>query len=252
VTPLVPYRAPPPEGTFRALLVVPGLSAALALLAGWLAGVTAARGETGPGALATAAALLAAAGLVATGALLLKLRRRFDEDRLRTAALAITDELTGVGTRRFVLDRLGEELGRARRYGRVVSCTVLDVDGLGRLNASVGAEGGDAVLRAAAGAVRAQLRGADVVGRIRDDELLVILPETDGPSARLIAGRLRLAVASLQVLHGGLTLEATCSLGVVTYDPAAEREAPEVEGILRRADEALHAAKAAGRNQVAG
>ena len=251
VTPLAPSRPPAPAASFRALLLLPGLAAALALVAGWLAGLGAARGDATPGLLATLGAVSAAALLVAGGVLVLSLRRRFDDDRLRTAALAITDELTGVGTRRFVLDRLGEELGRARRYGRVVSCALLDLDGLGRVNESVGTEGGDAVLRAAAAAVRGQLRGADVVGRLRDDELLVILPETDEPSARLICDRLRLAVAGLQVLHGGITLSATGSLGIVTYDPSVERESPELEGILRRADQALFRAKSGGRNQIA-
>lgn len=250
MSPLVPQRPPPPLGAFRALLVLPGLAAVLAVGAGWLAGGAVARGEGDPGAAPLALAVLAGALLAACGAIVPSLRRRFDDDRLRTAALAITDELTGVGTRRFVLDRLEQELGRARRYGRVVSCSLLDIDGLARVNESVGTDGGDAVLRAAAAVVRGSLRGADVVGRLRDDELLIVLPETDEPSARLISDRLRLAVASLQVLHAGITLGATASLGVVTYDPAAEREAPEVEGVLRRADQALFKAKSAGRDRV--
>ena len=251
MTPLAPTRPPAPATAFRALLVLPGLAAAVALVAGWLAGMGAARGDATPGLLPTLAAISAAGLLVAGGALVLSLRRRFDDDRLRTAALAITDELTGVGTRRFVLDRLGEELGRARRYGRVVSCALLDLDGLGRINEMAGTDAGDAVLRAAAAAVRSQLRGADVVGRLRDDEFLVILPETSEPGARLISDRLRLAVGGLQVLHAGIPLSATASLGVVTYDPTSQRESPEVEGILLRADQALFRAKSGGRNQVA-
>jgi diguanylate cyclase (GGDEF)-like protein len=256
MTSLVPRRPAPPRGAFQAAFLLPGLAAAAALLAGYLAGSIAVTEAAGfvpsqprglPGLLVAAAAAL----LIAHGAVVLRLRRRFDEDRLRSAALAITDELTGLGTRRFVLERLADELNRGRRYGRVVSCALLDLDGLARLNETVGTEGGDAVLRGAAAAVRTQLRRSDVVGRLRDDELLVVLPETDPAGARVISERLRLAVASLQVLHAGLTLQVTASLGIATYDPGAEREPPEGEALLRRADEALFKAKAAGRNQVA-
>lgn len=245
-----------PRRAFVAAALLPGLAAAAALAAGHAAGaiaVTRAAGflpptpEWAPGVLV----VFAAVALAAQGAVVVALRRRFDDAQALTAALAVTDELTGVGTRRFVLERLGDELGRARRYGRPFSCALIDLDGLARVNGAVGTDGGDAVLRGAAGAVKAQLRRSDAVGRLRDDEFLVVLPETDGAGARVIAERLRLAVGSLAVLHAGITLQATASLGVTTFSPADERDAPEAEVLLRRADEALFRAKAEGRNRVA-
>jgi diguanylate cyclase (GGDEF)-like protein len=250
------HRKKLPRRAFVAAALLPGLAAAAALVAGYAAGgiaVTKAAGfvSSTPDALPGVLVTLAALALVAQGAIVLGLRRRFDAARDDAAALAVTDELTGVGTRRFVLERLADELGRARRYGRVLSCALLDLDGLARINGAVGADGGDAVLRGAAGAVRAQLRRSDVVGRLRDDEFLFVLPETDVAGARIIAERLRLAVGSLQVLHAGITLQATASLGVTTFLPAEERQPPEAEGLLRRADEALFKAKAEGRDRVA-
>ncbi len=245
-----------PRSAFVAASLLPGLAAAAALVAGHAAGsiaVTEAAGfvPTTPRALPGVLVVVAAVALAAQGAVVVRLRRRFESAERQARAMALPDELTGVGTRRFVLERLADELNRARRYGRALSCALLDLDGLARVNGAVGTDGGDAVLRGAANAVRAQLRRSDVVGRLRDDELLVVLPETDGPGARVIAERLRLAVASLAVLHAGITLSATASLGVTTYSPADEREAPEAEALLRRADEALFRAKAEGRDRVA-
>jgi diguanylate cyclase (GGDEF)-like protein len=255
-SPLVPRRPAPPQRSFQAALVLPGLAAVAALVAGYLSGGISVTERAGfvssvPHGLVTLLGALAAVLLVVSGLVVTRLRRRFDEDRLHSAALAVTDELTGVGTRRFVMERLEDELGRARRYERRLSCALIDVDGLARVNDAVGVDAGDAVLRSAAGAVRAQLRRSDSVGRLRDDELLVVLPETDEAGARVISERLRQAVASLQVLHAGLTLQATVSLGITTYAPAQEREPPGPEALLRRADEALFRAKAAGRNRVA-
>jgi len=244
-----------PRPAFLGVSVLSGLAAAAALVAGHLAGGLAALGgapePAGLRGLAGLLAVVAAALLVAQGALGVALRRRLELAEALAASLAITDELTGTATRRQVLERVADELGRARRYRRYVSVALLDVDGLARINTAVGTDGGDAVLRAVAGAVRAQLRRCDLVGRLRDDELLVLLPETDADGARVIAERLRLAVGSLKVLHAGIGLEATVSLGVATATPGAEPSADAVEVLLRRADQALFQAKAGGRDQVA-
>lgn len=249
-------RRKTPRRAFVAASLLPGVSAAAALVAGHASGAIAVTEAAGfvpatpawlPGVLVVVAAL----ALAANGAVVVGLRRRFAAAEALAAAQALTDELTGVGTRRFILERLADELGRARRYGRALSCALLDLDGLARVNGAVGADGGDAVLRGASNAVRAQLRRSDVVGRLRDDELLVVLPETDEAGARVIAERLRLAVGSLAVLHAGITLQATASLGVATFVPADEPDAPAAEALLRRADEALFKAKTEGRNRVA-
>jgi diguanylate cyclase (GGDEF)-like protein len=245
----------PPRPAFLAVSVLSGLAAAAALVAGHLAGGLAALGSTpepsGVRGLAGLLAVAAAALLVVQGAVGVALRRRLETAEALAASLAVTDELTEVATRRHVLERLGDELGRSRRYRRTCSVALLDVDGLARVNAAVGTDGGDAVLRAVAGAVRAQLRRSDLVGRLRDDELLVLLPETDGEGARVIAERLRLAVGSLKVPHAGIALEATASLGVATASPDLDPGPDAVELLLRRADAALFQAKAGGRDQVA-
>jgi diguanylate cyclase (GGDEF)-like protein len=238
-----------------AISLLSGLAAAAALVAGHLAGGLAALGgspePSGLRGLAGLLAVAAAACLVAQGALGVALRRRLEDAEARATAGAGTDDLTGAANRRQVLERLSDELGRARRYRRALSVALLDVDGLARVNAAVGTDGGDAVLRAVAGAVRAELRRSDVVGRLRDDELLVVLPETEGAGARVIAERLREAVGRLRVLHAGIALQATASLGVATAAPDSDGVADAAEALLRRADEALFQAKSEGRDRVA-
>jgi diguanylate cyclase (GGDEF)-like protein len=256
MTPPPALRRKPSRRAFVAASLLPGLAAAAALVAGHAAGgiaVTEAAGfvPAAPRWLPGVLVVFSALALAAQGAIVVGLRRRFEDAQALGAALALTDELTGAGTRRFVLERLADELGRARRYGRALSLALVDLDGLARVNGAVGTDGGDAVLRGAAGAVMAQLRRSDVVGRLRDDEFLVVLPETGADGARVIAERLRLAVSSLAVLHAGITLQTTASLGITTFVPADEREPPEAEALLRRADEALFKAKAEGRNRVA-
>jgi diguanylate cyclase (GGDEF)-like protein len=254
-SPGAPRRAASPRLAVLGLNLLAGVAAAAALTAGHLAGGLAAHGGAAePPALRTLSgllAVLAAAALVGQGALGVALRRRLEASEARAGELELKDELTGVGTRRLVLERLTDELGRARRYHRPLSVALLDVDGLSRVNESVGTDGGDAVLRAVAAAVRAQLRRSDLAGRLRDDELLVVLPETDEAGARAIAERLRFAVASARVLHAGISLAATVSVGVATAGAGDAEPEAGADLLLRRADQALFRAKAAGRDQVA-
>jgi diguanylate cyclase (GGDEF)-like protein len=114
----------------------------------------------------------------------------------------------------------------------------------------VGHEGGDAVLKAVGETVRSQIRQTDSVGRSRDDELLVLLPETDATGARTIAERLRQAIAVVPVLYAGMNLEANVSIGLTTFSAAEEPHLADVELLLQRADQALFQAKSSGRNRV--
>lgn len=197
----------------------------------------------------------------ATGALLVLvlwrlvagLRARLAAAERRVHELARTDDLTGIANRRHLGERLRDERGRAARYGRPLSLALVDVDHFKKVNDAYGHDAGDAVLREVARTVAGAMREPDLLGRWGGEELLAILPETDGAGARALGERLRAAVEALRVDHGGTPHGVTVSVGVATWTPSAPgAETPGEDALLKRADEALYRAKAAGRNRVEG
>jgi two-component system cell cycle response regulator len=152
------------------------------------------------------------------------------------------DALTRLYNRRFILTQLRAQMSAARRHGRPLSVALVDLDGFKVLNDTHGHAVGDQVLVAVARALRDGTRKEDAVGRLGGEEFLVVLPDADAGAAAHAAERMRAAVAAI---HDPVPVSA--SLGWAVADPA---EAPEEA--VRRADEALYAAKAAGRNRVRG
>lgn len=181
--------------------------------------------------------------------LLLGLRRRLEAAEGRIRELAITDELTGLGNRRHVQQRLEEELSRTSRTGRPLSVALFDVDHFKLVNDEHGHAAGDEVLRSmAAMAVRA-CRISDLLARWGGEEFLIVLPETDAEGAAIIAERLRAWIEAMRVDVGGAALTVTASFGLATLQPTP---GVQVDGptLVKRADEALYRAKASGRNRV--
>lgn len=161
--------------------------------------------------------------------------------------MAITDSLTGVANRRQLLYRCKEELARARRYGQPLSLLMFDLDHFKQVNDTHGHGAGDAVLKAVAEACRSRLRECDLLARVGGEEFAVVLPETPGQGALVVAERLRRAIEGLAFDLGGSSVGVTASFGV------ACRQEEDVDPlvILSRADSALYEAKRAGRNRVA-
>ena len=163
--------------------------------------------------------------------------------------LATIDDLTETLNRRAFFIAAEQEIERSARYGNCVSVAMFDLDHFKRINDRHGHAVGDRALRAAAAALRANLREVDILGRLGGEEFAVLLPETALAGAVEVAERLRQAIAAIVLpLDAGLPpLTFTASLGV------AERGADEttVDKILARADLALYRAKADGRNRVA-
>lgn len=130
---------------------------------------------------------------------------RLGVERLR--ALALVDELTGLGNRRALDRDLPVELSRAARHGRVVAVVAIDLDGLKQLNDDLGHDAGDQALQALADGARAVLREQDRAYRIGGDEFLLVLPETSVEGAIAAVGRMRAAgapsfTAGLRVTDG--------------------------------------------------
>lgn len=157
-----------------------------------------------------------------------------------------TDALTGLGNRRHVQTLLVALSAEADRHQHALSVLLCDVDHFKRINDTWGHAAGDAVLRQLADRLRPILRSSDAVGRWGGEEFLLVLPEADRAHAFEAAERLRGAVGNTPfLLPDGRPLICTVSIGAAT---ASGVETPE--RLVALADEALYAAKAAGRNRV--
>jgi len=166
-------------------------------------------------------------------------------ERLREQAMR--DKLTGLYNRHYVEEWFELELRRAQRHGWSIAAIMLDIDHFKRFNDTFGHEAGDLVLRELAGALGRTTRGSDVASRYGGEEFLVLLPECPFDAALRRAERMREEVAKLELRYGGKPLgPVTVSLGVAVFPDHTK----ESEELLRCADEALYAAKQAGRNRV--
>jgi diguanylate cyclase (GGDEF)-like protein len=160
--------------------------------------------------------------------------------------LASRDPLTEIYNRRYFQELATAELERARRSGRPASLLLIDIDHFKRVNDSFGHGAGDEVLKGVTSSIGVLLRDSDLFARIGGEELVVLMPETGLEPARLVAERLRVAIGAASHPAPNSTVTVTASIGLaVTASP------PEpLAALLERADRALYAAKAAGRNRV--
>lgn len=162
---------------------------------------------------------------------------------------ASEDDLTGLLNHGRLDERLAASFAEARRYGDALAVAVTSVDELTTIGDSLSRGAADAVLRAAADAVRAGLRGTDYAGRLGENTFCIVLPHTDAESAAACMERLRKAVERSEIDVGPETnaVRATLSCGVAARTP----ETPSLARLLEAADRALYRAKRAGGNRVA-
>ena len=164
----------------------------------------------------------------------------------RLETLIFEDPLTGLANRRFILTQLGGLVSGARRHGRALSIAVIDIDHFKTVNDRYGHAAGDEVLAAVTAALRGCLRAEDQLGRLGGEEFLALFPDADAGAAAVAARKLCAEVARTSVAYEGDEVGVTVSIGWATW----EGERPEE--LLRRADDALYAAKDRGRDRVAG
>ena len=167
-----------------------------------------------------------------------------EKARQRAEKLARFDSLTGVLSRRAVLEALNEEVERAKRHGDDLACLMLDLDRFKTINDRYGHQFGDKALRRIAEVIAKLCRAYDHLGRYGGEEFLLILPETRIDGAVAFAERVRLAVEETAL--NGDDERLTLSIGVAEW--LSDDGSPET--LIAEADQALFEAKAAGRNQV--
>ena len=161
--------------------------------------------------------------------------------------LATHDDLTGLLNRRAMLDRMQLEQRRSLRSGSPLLIAQLDIDHFKAVNDTHGHAAGDLVLQSFADTVRRNVRDTDVLARWGGEEFVLLLCDTPAADAVTLMERLRQAVQAMQVpvAQGGQPITVTVSIGLARHAPA-----DPLAGTLERADRALYAAKAGGRNRV--
>ena len=183
---------------------------------------------------------------IRVGLRMLELQSRLLEARDALAQQATHDPLTGIFNRRAILDRLAQELSRAKRENGRLSLGMCDLDHFKKINDTYGHQVGDEVLVAFTQCIQGHLRAYDCFGRYGGEEFLVIAAGSGGQIEDNLYERLRAQVADTKMQTKAGTISITVSIGVA---PAAGQST--VDALLAAADAALYQAKADGRNRVA-
>ena len=164
---------------------------------------------------------------------------------LRIENMAARDELTGVLNRRSLVTVMGQQKGRADRYGAGFSLLMVDIDHFKQINDTYGHAAGDTVLTRFAKAAAASMRLSDTFGRYGGEEFVAVLDQTNLEGACVVGERMCAMARRLQYEEVAVTLRVTVSLGIAQYRPPEDWHA-----LIERADRALYRAKAGGRDRI--
>lgn len=163
-------------------------------------------------------------------------------------AMAMSDTLTGLPNRRALMHMLPQALKRAVRLRRSCAVLFLDLDGLKGINDSYGHEEGDELLKQVGARIVASVRKTDMVARLAGDEFVVILEMLPSPTDAEATARKILPLLSNPFALSKNVVTVGASIGVAVFMPD---DAPDMAGLLARADQAMYKAKADGKNCIA-
>ncbi len=172
---------------------------------------------------------------------------RLTQLNLQLQQLAHTDETTGLFNKRRLFEQLQAEIARARRYGEILSCLMLDIDGFKQVNDTLGHQAGDEVLSQIGSLLRRSLRATDFVARYGGEEFTVLLPHTDASGACRAAENLRNTTKLHAFVLPSARVHLTISIGIACCTKFDKLDAQQ---IILRADNALYRAKRSGRDRV--
>jgi diguanylate cyclase (GGDEF)-like protein len=163
--------------------------------------------------------------------------------------LSMTDDLTGLYNRKYLLNRLEEEMSRSKRYETPITLMLMDIDFFKVVNDMYGYAVGDKVLKKIASILKTHIRKEDIVTRYGDEEFIIALPNTNDRNAYVLAERIRKDIKSFKFFEEEEEpMSVTISIGVSTY-PFPHME-PDVNTLVRYAEHALYNAKKQGKNKV--
>jgi diguanylate cyclase (GGDEF)-like protein len=174
-------------------------------------------------------------------------------NRARLLRAGITDFLTGWHNRRYLQQRMKEELARAQRRGATIACLMIDIDRFKGINDGYGHLAGDAALKEIAQRIESKIRSMDTAARFGGDELAVLLPESSAAEAANLGERIRECIAAVPVaLTAEIERTLTVSVGVAAVAPGRHEADLKTlaDRLIADADAALYRAKAMGRNRV--
>jgi diguanylate cyclase (GGDEF)-like protein len=160
--------------------------------------------------------------------------------------MARTDTLTRINNRRNLFELAQHEFEVAKRYQQPLSIIMFDLDHFKQINDTYGHSIGDKMLERVAQVTHAQLRDVDIIGRYGGEEFVIVLPVTNAQKAFLLAQRILENVSAIRLVTDDGAAAVTLSIGIAETIHAPQDES--VENVIRRADEAMYAAKQAGRN----
>ena len=165
--------------------------------------------------------------------------------------VSTTDDLTGLHNRKYLQERLEEEISRSRRYGTKLSCILFDLDFFKVVNDMYGYEWGDILLRNIANKLNAMIRKEDILTRYGDEEFLLVLPNTSEDNAFLFGERFRREVEKMEFIPAGEeeAHRVTISGGISTY-PCMKDVDEDANTVIRYAEHALYNAKHRGKNKI--
>jgi len=175
-------------------------------------------------------------------------RAEWQERATEFQLMSITDPLTALTNRRYLEERLMEELNRSKRYDYPMSFLMIDIDDFKAYNDKNGHQAGDLALQITAHCLKGALRSADVASRYGGEEFCILLPQTAVSEAGAIADRIRQRVATADFPHGKTQPlgRVSISIGVSTFSPLVNTP----ENIIAAADRALYQAKSMGKDRV--
>ena len=175
---------------------------------------------------------------------------KIKELREKLKNLSVTDELTGLHNRKYLLERMEQEISRAKRYGTPLSLLLFDLDFFKAVNDIYGYEWGDVLLKSIADKLRQVIRKEDILTRYGDEEFVVVLPNTSEDNAFLFAERFRKEVERMEFIPAGEEERhpVTISGGIATFPCLPDTE-EDANTIIRYAEHALYNAKKRGKNK---
>lgn len=176
---------------------------------------------------------------------------KIKELREKLKNLSVTDELTGLHNRKYLLERMEQEISRAKRYGTPLSLLLFDLDFFKAVNDIYGYEWGDVLLKSIADKLRQVIRKEDILTRYGDEEFVVVLPNTSEDNAFLFAERFRKEVERMEFIPAGEEERhpVTISGGIATFPCLPDTE-EDANTIIRYAEHALYNAKKRGKNKI--